>query len=516
MDRYPVSQDNSQLLREAKIGFSIVLLVVSAVGFWGYNTYCKYQTQIPEHVANAPLAQMIGPDEYLRSLEGRSPRIARTEVGSPRPVAKLIDPFSDGANRQVAFNQPIVDQKTVRTQPQSRLAGPTKALRSSQDLPKSDIETTASSLLSKMNETMQRVQELNPIGRSSQAVPAQRVDVLKGDDEPSGDQFKPLNQPRPTTASMISSDDNTNTENTATDLSKRFVNAEPSPLVTSRPSQREGDNVVATQTTTANREFKPQDSKLQDSKLQDFKPQDFKPQDFKPQDSEPREFKPQDSTLNVLAPRELKPLQPTRDQGFEPTVEPQSLRDSTIQGGSQNAELREIDRLATEDIVVEIEPPIQTQTTQTTQKAASENEIASEINEASDSDYITRNGDSWWSIATEFYGDGRYFRALYQHNAKMLQVSEQLVSGTRVATPDLNFLHENYGQHCPADKLEASTARRHSYTTAQGDTLFGIARKITGQASKYLEIYQLNRDRLPARMNHLTRLPADIELVLPR
>ena len=54
------------------------------------------------------------------------------------------------------------------------------------------------------------------------------------------------------------------------------------------------------------------------------------------------------------------------------------------------------------------------------------------------------------------------------------------------------------------------------YRTEDGDTLFEIARQRLGQASRYLEIYELNRFRIPETANHLTPLGGGIELLLPQ
>ena len=53
------------------------------------------------------------------------------------------------------------------------------------------------------------------------------------------------------------------------------------------------------------------------------------------------------------------------------------------------------------------------------------------------------------------------------------------------------------------------------YVTEDGDTLFEIARQRLGQASRYLEIHELNRFRIPETANHLTPLGGGIELLLP-
>ena len=63
----------------------------------------------------------------------------------------------------------------------------------------------------------------------------------------------------------------------------------------------------------------------------------------------------------------------------------------------------------------------------------------------------------------------------------------------------------------PANELAESV-----YQTIEGDTLFDIARSKLGQASRYLEILELNRDILPKNITHMAVLKTGIELELPR
>jgi hypothetical protein len=48
--------------------------------------------------------------------------------------------------------------------------------------------------------------------------------------------------------------------------------------------------------------------------------------------------------------------------------------------------------------------------------------------------YLTREGDSWWSLAEQAYGDGRLYRALFAWN-RTLDPRVSLVAGTRLEIP---------------------------------------------------------------------------------
>lgn len=178
-------------------------------------------------------------------------------------------------------------------------------------------------------------------------------------------------------------------------------------------------------------------------------------------------------------------------------------------------------------------------------------------------------GESFYSIAQDYYGDGKYFRALYQHNADRIREYDTLLPGTLIVVPTLQDLQNRFpeevsglteppttgtwaisanpksvidgktdvsanslfrektfssssGPHSPgpntsAEKMDSD--RFHTptktYTTQGGETLFEIAARQLGQASRYLEILKLNRVRLGKAVNESTRLPANLLLILP-
>jgi len=136
--------------------------------------------------------------------------------------------------------------------------------------------------------------------------------------------------------------------------------------------------------------------------------------------------------------------------------------------------------------------------------------------------HFVREGDSYWTIAAEVYNDGRFFRALYEHNRRITP-SFELVPGTKLATPLKSELIKLWPDHCPHEDSELTheientslDADRRIHVTKMGDTLFEIAAQKLGQASRYLEIYRLNQARLNSKVNHLSPLPEGVRLVLP-
>jgi nucleoid-associated protein YgaU len=130
---------------------------------------------------------------------------------------------------------------------------------------------------------------------------------------------------------------------------------------------------------------------------------------------------------------------------------------------------------------------------------------------------VVQQGDSFWQIAQRVYGDGRYYKALHAANQNQFPSIEYLAPGSRIAIPEIEKLKTDFPDLCPAvgsTSPEPDTVLIN-YQTVEGDTLFGIARDKLGQASRYTEIWRLNRDRLPEGTSHQTKLEAGLELVLP-
>ncbi len=64
--------------------------------------------------------------------------------------------------------------------------------------------------------------------------------------------------------------------------------------------------------------------------------------------------------------------------------------------------------------------------------------------------YVTKPGDSWWSLAEQTYGDGRLYRALFAWNrARDPRVS--LVPGTQLELPPLHQLAVAWSSLLPPD-----------------------------------------------------------------
>lgn len=136
---------------------------------------------------------------------------------------------------------------------------------------------------------------------------------------------------------------------------------------------------------------------------------------------------------------------------------------------------------------------------------------------AGNGEYTVGPNDSLWTISEKVYGTGGYFKAIYEHNRAKLPRADRLVVGTVIAVPPTSTLEQNYPALCPKQRksamvkprtMQASTRPRKSsgdnvYVVEEGDTLFDIARYELGKASRWAEIYDLNREMLGEDFDYL-------------
>jgi nucleoid-associated protein YgaU len=152
-----------------------------------------------------------------------------------------------------------------------------------------------------------------------------------------------------------------------------------------------------------------------------------------------------------------------------------------------------------------------------------------------DGRYTIQPNDSLWTISEKVYGDGKYFKALGQHNKSKLPHADRLTAGTVIDVPTVSDLEHEYPDLCPRQRRSAVVKSRSianaggdsraaggvrqathtsgdAYVVVEGDTLFDIARYELGKASRWGEIYELNRDVLGEDFDYL---PPGLELRMP-
>ena len=127
---------------------------------------------------------------------------------------------------------------------------------------------------------------------------------------------------------------------------------------------------------------------------------------------------------------------------------------------------------------------------------------------------VIEAGETWWTLAQRVYDDGQLFRELYEFNRDQFPDYNQLPAGRQVICPPREVLRQQPEFEASGTEKPAEIRGRR-YQVRKGETLFEIARSEMGQASRFAELLELNRKRLPAGAGHLTPLPAGTELLLP-
>ena len=142
--------------------------------------------------------------------------------------------------------------------------------------------------------------------------------------------------------------------------------------------------------------------------------------------------------------------------------------------------------------------------------------------EVSDERLVTvEEGDSFWTIAQRVYGDGNWFQAVYFENRAQVGEYDSLAAGQQLKCPSAETLQNKYPNLVPVIEVKTRESggeieRGRVYCTMAGDTLFGVARQQLGQASRYMEIAELNRNVLGQSIGHLDPLPEGLKIVLPK
>jgi nucleoid-associated protein YgaU len=143
--------------------------------------------------------------------------------------------------------------------------------------------------------------------------------------------------------------------------------------------------------------------------------------------------------------------------------------------------------------------------------------------------YVVQPQDNFWTISRKKYGTSRYFQALAELNKARIPDAGRMRPGMKVSTPPAEMLEERYGQFLPPGTRVQVTAAEDAlakvaptgffvspdgtpkYRTGQKDTLSDIAAKHLGRSSRYIQIYEMNRDKLSSP----NQLKVGTELILP-
>lgn len=144
------------------------------------------------------------------------------------------------------------------------------------------------------------------------------------------------------------------------------------------------------------------------------------------------------------------------------------------------------------------------------------------------SDYVTAGqNESYWTISKRVYGTPIYFHALAKHNERRIPDPKKLRAGMSVLTPPAAELQASYPKlisqgAAPAESTAKSgflvdAAGRPAYRVGADDTLGKIAQIHLGRASRWVQIYEMNRAQIPdvkaLKPGTVLRLPADASRV---
>lgn len=142
-----------------------------------------------------------------------------------------------------------------------------------------------------------------------------------------------------------------------------------------------------------------------------------------------------------------------------------------------------------------------------------------------DGTYVVQTDDNFWSISQRLFGTGGYFQALAKHNANKYPREENLRAGDVILAPSATELERLYPELCPSparrnpmeDQPRTASVPnrpdgRRTYLVQEGDTLYDIARRELGKASRWREIYDLNQDLVS---KHWLDLSPGTQILLP-
>jgi len=139
--------------------------------------------------------------------------------------------------------------------------------------------------------------------------------------------------------------------------------------------------------------------------------------------------------------------------------------------------------------------------------------------------YSVQNGDNYWTISRKAYGTAKYFQALAAYNRVRIPDPKKLRPGMKVLVPAAAVLKKRFPKLSHVSRKGTGADAKQPpgfyrdrsgqpmYRVGKSDTLGSIAQKHLGRASRWIQIYQMNRKRIknPNRLKIGTelRLPAD-------
>ncbi len=149
--------------------------------------------------------------------------------------------------------------------------------------------------------------------------------------------------------------------------------------------------------------------------------------------------------------------------------------------------------------------------------------------------YVVQQNDTFWTISKKVYGTARYFQALALYNKSRIPDPRRMRPGMTIEVPPPQVLESRFPELVPraGSRTGRSTGRSSPASTASSqpagfflgpsgeplyrvgpeDTLSEIAQRHLGRASRWIQIFELNRDKLQnpndLKIGTVLRLPRD-------
>ena len=155
-------------------------------------------------------------------------------------------------------------------------------------------------------------------------------------------------------------------------------------------------------------------------------------------------------------------------------------------------------------------------------------------------EYVIQPNENFWSISKKKYGTVRYFQALRELNKSRVPDPKRMPLGTKILVPSPQELEARFPALLPkstrSDRFASAAGRRTAgnnreqpfgfflsptgqpmFRVGDDDTLTRISKAHLGRSSRWIQVYNMNRDRVqnPDKLNIglVLRLPADASQV---
>lgn len=463
---------------ETKIGFALILVLVVAFGLVVYQKQAKQQ-------------------ELIAQLSGEERSNAESKQNAP---AKLTSNIEDENNPVEITADPFAEEKEIAQNSQGG--------REPQALPTSfRDEQSAPAQLMPIEKSNQKKQDVDPFAEPE--TPDQEIASNKKSEKSPAQLDGQLGLPEETLAknnpaSPFETEKNLPKETTTQQL----------------PEQTPFDNSFS-----SNKEDEPPKNAF-DEPVKKEEGVNSSPFDKPlPPETTPTKTTPVATTENDPFSKPEEPVPPKEKSPFNDSPE-----DKNQTKVADLPPLKKDAPFGSSDTQPDNVKPLETKPTEA-QPFKREPVEAKPVGNRADKIYVVEQNDNYWNISKVVYGQGGYFRALARYNLNRIRNPKRLKPGMKVLVPTVERLKKRFPKDCPRT-VSAITAEgkaivesgfrlsetgEPTYIIGSGDTLGSIARGHLGRASRWVQIYQMNREAVKnpkkLKIGTVLQLPADASRV---